>query len=74
MVSGTLIADQRMKLARMALEGGADYLLFLDSDMRFPANAVRQLLKHDKHIVAANYATRRLPVKTVAFKNFKKLG
>lgn len=73
MISGTLIADQRMKLARMSLDGGADYLLFLDSDMRFPANVVHQLLKHDKPIVAANYATRRLPVKTVAFKNFQKL-
>ena len=73
MVSGTLIADQRMKLVRMALDGGADYLLFLDSDMRFPANVVHQLLKHDLLIVAANYATRRIPVKTVAFKNFQKL-
>lgn len=73
MVSGTLIADQRMKLVTMSLQQRADYLLFLDSDMRFPANVVHQLLKHDLPIVAANYATRRLPVKTVAFKNFQKL-
>ena len=59
MVSGTLIADQRMKLVRMALDGGADYLLFLDSDMRFPSHVVNQLLKRDLPIVAANYATRR---------------
>ena len=73
MVSGTLIADQRMKLVRMALDGGADYILFLDSDMRFPSDVIVSLMRHNLDIVAANYATRRLPVKTVAFKNFQKL-
>jgi hypothetical protein len=73
MVSGTLIADQRMKLVRMALDGGVDYILFLDSDMRFPSDVIVSLMRHDLDIVAANYATRRLPVKTVAFKNFQKL-
>ena len=73
MVSGTLIADQRMKLVRMALDGAADYILFLDSDMRFPSDVIVSLMRHDLDIVAANYATRRLPVKTVAFKNFQKL-
>lgn len=72
-VNGTLIADQRHKLARMAISGNADYLLFLDSDMRFPSNLLERLIAHDKDIVACNYATRRLPVKTVAFKDFATL-
>ena len=72
-VNGTLIADQRAKLARMALQSGADYALFLDSDMRFPSYLLERLVAHGKDIVACNYATRRLPVKTVAFSDFAAL-
>jgi hypothetical protein len=63
---GTLIASQRMELARQALEEKADYLLWLDSDMRFPKETIGHLILRDKPIVAANYATRRMPVKPVA--------
>ena len=63
---GTLIASQRMELARKALEEKADYLLWLDSDMRFPRETIGHLILRDKPIVAANYATRRMPVKPVA--------
>jgi ABC-type polar amino acid transport system ATPase subunit len=70
MVNGTLIADQREKLAMMALKHKADYMLFLDSDMRFPKNIANRLITHDKDIVACNYSTRRLPAKPVAWTNF----
>jgi len=70
-VSGTLIADQRQKLAKMAIK--SDYILFLDSDMRFPPTLLERLLAHDRDIVACNYPTRRLPVKTVAFSEFESL-
>jgi hypothetical protein len=63
---GTLIASQRMELARQALEEKADYLLWLDSDMRFPKETIGHLILRDKPIIAANYATRRMPVKPVA--------
>ena len=72
-VAGTLIADQRQKLVMMAIKQGADYILFLDSDMRFPSYLLERMLAHDKDIVACNYATRRLPVKTVAFSDFAEL-
>lgn len=72
-VNGTLIADQRAKLARMALHSGADYALFLDSDMRFPSYLLEKLIARNKDIVACNYATRRLPVETVAFSDFARL-
>lgn len=73
MISGTLISDQRTKLAQAAVAAGSDYILFLDSDMRFPASLLSDLIKHDKDIVACNYATRRAPVKTVAFSDFASL-
>lgn len=64
---GTLIASQREALAEQALMAGCDHVLWLDTDMRFPKDLVDRLAKHDKPIVACNYATRRLPVETVAF-------
>jgi hypothetical protein len=66
-LSGTLIADQRQNLVRKAFSDDFDYVLFLDADMRFPADTFWKLQRHGKDIVAANYATRRIPVKTVAF-------
>ena len=73
-INGTLIADQRTKLVEMSLKQGATHILFLDSDMRFPSYLVEKLARHDKDIIACNYATRRLPVKTVAFKDFSTLS
>ena len=65
---GTLIVNQRQDLVKEALLGEADYLLFLDADMRFPVNTIERLLAWDKDVVAANYPTRRLPPKPTAFK------
>lgn len=65
-LEGTLIFDQREKLALMALDAGADYILWIDSDMRFPCDAVDRMVNHNLPIVAANYSTRRLPLRPVA--------
>lgn len=66
--SGTLICDQRNNLAKACVEEGCDYLLFLDSDMRFPSDTLLRLLAHGEPIVTANYTTRRSPPEPVAFK------
>jgi hypothetical protein len=58
---GTLICDQRVMLAQRAIESNADAILWLDTDMRFPKDALIRLLAHDKPIVAANYVTRSVP-------------
>ena len=75
--AGTLIADQRQKLAANAVKAGAEYVLFLDSDMRFPPYLLEHLIARTQQpgvdIVACNYPTRRTPVKTVAFSDFTKL-
>lgn len=67
--AGTLICDQRNNLAKATLEEGCDWLLFLDSDMRFPSDALIRLLAHNEPIVTCNYSTRRSPPEPVAFKN-----
>lgn len=66
-MEGTLIFDQRQKLAQAALDMGADYILWIDSDMRFPHDALERMVGHNLPIVAANYSTRRLPAFPTAY-------
>lgn len=66
---GTVLPDQRSDLAQHAVDAGCDYLLWLDTDMRFPRDTLARLLAHKKPLVAANYTTRRLPINAVA-KNY----
>ncbi len=69
-VAGTLIFDQRNKLAQAALDQECDYILWIDADMRFPKNTIERLLAHDKDIVGVNATTRTMPVGPTA-KNLK---
>lgn len=59
---GTIIPQQRATLVMLAQEIGASHVLFIDSDMRFPKDALERLLGHETPIVAANYSRRRDPV------------
>lgn len=65
-VQGTLIADSRQTLVDNAMKDEPTHLLWLDSDMRFPADTLIRLLAHNLPVVAANYVTRRPPIKPVA--------
>ena len=58
---GSNISDQRNKLVRMAQEYKADYVLFIDSDMMFPKDALARLMAHDRDIVGATYCKRAPP-------------
>jgi glycosyltransferase involved in cell wall biosynthesis len=49
--------------ARVLLEHGAEWILFVDSDMQFPPSALAQLLQHDVDIVGADYRYRGTPFK-----------
>lgn len=64
--SGTLIFDQRNNLVKTALDIKADYLLFVDADMRFPKDTLKTLMAHDKDIIGVNATTRSEPVKPTA--------
>ncbi len=64
--SGTLIFDQRNKLVETAIENKADYLLFVDADMRFPKDTLKILMAHDKDIIGVNATTRAEPVSPTA--------
>lgn len=66
---GSVIASQRNKLVEIAITKNATHILWLDSDMHFPASVVNRFLKHNKDIVAATYTTRVKPQRSVAFLN-----
>jgi hypothetical protein len=59
---GTLIFTQREKLAVEALELGADQLLWIDSDQRFPANTLEILQARGVPVIGVNATTRREPI------------
>lgn len=59
----------RNDVVRELLKSDADYLLFLDADMRHPANLVERLLRHDTAVVTARYHMRRAPFLAVAMRH-----
>jgi hypothetical protein len=64
----TYIHTARQILADAAMNVGSHYTLFIDSDMRFPPDAIVQLIKRNEAIVGANYSSRTLPARPVAIK------
>lgn len=59
MVAGTYIDDARQSLINVCLDDKATHILWLDSDMRFPKQALIHLLNHNKPMVGINYSKRR---------------
>lgn len=67
MDASTILLTQRERLATMALELGAEYMLWLDSDIVFPATTAVRLMAHNEPVVTANYVRRQFPCKGVAY-------
>ena len=59
---GTLIFTQREKLAEEALADGAEAVLWIDSDMRFPSDTLEVMLSRKVPILGVNATTRREPI------------
>jgi len=60
-VKSSIVAQARNNGVEHASEFGADYLLFLDSDMVFPPTVLLRLVLHRKDIVGATYTRRVAP-------------
>lgn len=60
-VKGSLLPKQRLDALKHAEEMEATHLLFLDSDHTFPADLLHRLLRHNKDIVALNFAVKKFP-------------
>lgn len=64
---GCVLPEVRTLLVADALKWGASHILFLDSDMRFPPDALLMLLRHRALVVGANYVRRGLPTFPTAY-------
>jgi hypothetical protein len=66
---GFPVDTARNDVCRLFLdEDDADALLFLDCDMRHPADLPHRLLKHGKDVVSGRYQMRKPPFHTVAMR------
>lgn len=72
-VSTTLLFDGRERLAEAAIKDGADVVLWIDSDMRFPRDTIDIMLSRNVPIVGVNATTRQRPALPTA-KNFVIIG
>lgn len=69
---GSLVYDSRNNLARRAVNWDADYVMWLDSDMSFPPDTLKRMVKHMESgldIVTGLYFRRRSPFAPVLFKD-----
>lgn len=57
-IIGSRIVMNRNEIVRQARLFGADYILWIDSDTRFPHTALKRLIAHDKEIVCATTSRR----------------
>lgn len=70
---GSILPNLRWDAVKKAREVKADYLLFVDSDQKFPKTTLHQLLSREKDCVAANIATKRIPAQPTARKASAKI-
>lgn len=67
---GSLVYDARNTLCNIAMDGGFDRILWLDSDMVFPPDLMRRfsaLLDGGAEFVSGLYVTRKPPFQPVAY-------
>lgn len=77
MMIGSLVYDSRNKIATHAVKAGADAVLWLDSDMIFPADTLEKMIHHleeGKEIVSGIYFRRRTPFTPVIYEKLEKSG
>lgn len=68
LVSGTYVHAARQQLLESLIAQECTHILWIDTDMRFPRDALFRLLQHDKEVVGINYSNRGIPAGFVAIK------
>lgn len=69
-MQSSLVYDARNEIAKSAIDGGYDRILWLDSDMTFPPDLMARLserLDEGYEYVSGLYFTRKEPIKPVLF-------
>ena len=62
MAVGPLLAQNREWIVTEALESGSERLVFVDTDLAFPPDALARLLIHDFPIIGGMYHLKHLPL------------
>lgn len=67
-ISESLVYDARDKIAMDALAAGVDYVMWLDSDITYPANIIHKLMGCNKDMVTGIYHKRTAPYTPCVYK------
>lgn len=67
-ISESLVYDARDKIAMDALAAKVDYVMWLDSDIIYPADIVTKLMSHNKDMVTGLYYKRTPPYTPCIYK------
>ena len=65
--SSSLVYDARNNLAKQAVDGGFDKILWLDSDMSFAPDLMERLVEDDLDMVGGLYFSRKEPIVPVVY-------
>lgn len=75
MVVGKPIYEADNELAKLAIDGGFDYLLFLEDDhYEFRADDLKRLVEHNKPAIATPYYSRHFPHQITCMKLSEQLN
>ena len=66
MMNESLITRARNELARLFLDKGFDYLMFIDADISFDGHAVAQLMAADRDIICGIYPKKEVDWKQIS--------
>jgi hypothetical protein len=61
------LAESRTRLVARGYELEASHILWLDTDMKFPADTITRLLNHNLAVVGANYPTKEMEARPTAY-------
>jgi hypothetical protein len=68
MAAGTYVHSARQELVEALVQQGVSHILWIDSDMSFPKDALIRLMERNEPVVGINYSLRGLPPDYVAIK------
>jgi len=66
-VKSSLLPEGRARLVARAYDNNATHILWLDSDMKFPADTISRLVNHNLAVVGANYPRKNIEARPTAY-------
>jgi len=67
-IKSSILPETRTRLVSRAYKFGATHIMWFDSDMKFPKDTIVRLLNHNKPVIGANYVTKDVEPRPVAYR------